>query len=36
MDSVIEQQRGYHEELERVEDAMIKENLRKKASVKYN
>ncbi|EDV24471.1 Splicing factor 3A subunit 3 [Trichoplax sp. H2] len=32
MDSIIEQQRGYHEELERVEDAMIKENLRKKIS----
>jgi splicing factor 3A subunit 3 len=33
MESLLEQQRRYHEERERLEDAMVKENMSKKSSV---
>lgn len=33
MDSIIEQQRSYHEERERLLDAMVREMLHKKSSV---
>lgn len=36
IDSVLEQQRRYHEERERLMDTMTKEMLRKKATVRLN
>lgn len=35
MDTILEQQRSYHEERERTMDAMVKEILHKKLGVKY-
>lgn len=36
METILEQQRSYHEERERVMDAMVKEILHKKTGVRYN
>lgn len=36
METILEQQRRYHEERERLVDAMVKEMLHKKTSVSFN
>ena len=36
METLLEQQRRYHEERERLEDTMVKENMAKKTTVSDN